>query len=182
MVIVKRRSAADAWFVYSNQLSATQYLRLNATNAVATFNFWQNTAPTSSVFSQGSWDSGNTKVAYCWAAVPGYSAFGSYTGNGSADGPFQYLGFRPRFIMFKKTSSTSNWAMFDSSRDSYNVASRDILADLSASEYNDASNNVDFLSNGFKLRSSTADNNNASGATYVYMAFAECPTKFANAR
>jgi hypothetical protein len=187
LLIVKQRNTTRDWPVWHISIANTQYLSLNATDAVQTAaTQWNSTTPTSTVFSIGTSggvnQSAGTYVAYCFAAVAGYSAFGSYTGNGSTDGPFVYLGFRPRFVMFKKTNSTGSWAMFDSSRDSYNVASRDILADSSASEYNDASNNVDFLSNGFKLRSSTADNNNASGATYIYMAFAETVFKFANAR
>ena len=187
MIIKSRTQNGVDWPTYHISTGNNGGCTLNETAAKVTNAGWyNNTTPTSTVFSVGSaaQTNGNTQsmVAYCFAAVAGYSAFGSYTGNGSTNGPFVFTNFRPRFIMFKKTNSSSDWAMFDSSRDSYNVASRDILANLSASEYNDASNNVDFLSNGFKLRSSTADNNNASGATYIYAAFAENPTKFSNAR
>jgi hypothetical protein len=122
-----------------------------------------------------------TYVAYCFAAVAGYSAFGSYTGNGSTDGPFVYLGFRPRFIIYKiSAGTTGNWKMHDTSRGTYNADSPELLAESSAAE--GASSGIfDLLSNGFKLRT-TSSNYNGSGNTYIYMAFAENPFKYANAR
>jgi len=182
MYIVKRRNNADAWFVYSNQLAATQYLRLNSSNAAATFNFWQNTAPTSSVFYISTDVSVNassdTYVAYCFAQVAGYSAFGSYTGNGSSDGTFVFTGFRPRYILIKSTG-VEDWAIIDSSRSSYNIQGADLYADLSIAE--GTSQAMDFLSNGVKMRN-TGGSWNANGVTYIYMAFAESPFKYANAR
>jgi hypothetical protein len=120
-------------------------------------------------------------VAYVFAAVPGYSAFGSYTGNGSADGPFVYLGFRPEFVMVKRTDTAGNeWEIRDAARDPYNSStSARLWANSSAAELNDFP--ADLLSNGFKPRS-TGTNSNGSGATYIYMAFAEFPFQFANAR
>jgi hypothetical protein len=122
-------------------------------------------------------------VAYCWAPIAGYSAFGSYTGNGSTDGPFIYTGFRPRFVMTKKTNSTSGWGMVDTSINPYNQATTYLQANTSnAVVGGTSSNGMDMLSNGFKIRSSDASFNETNGDTYIYMAFAENPFKYANAR
>jgi len=185
MVIVKQRSGVNAWPVYHSSLvSATNYVLLNqtdASNPAATV--WNSTAPTSSVFSIGTAvgvnTSGQTYVAYCFAAVKGYSAFGSYTGNGSADGAFVYTGFRPRWVMFKRTDITSNWLIIDSSRGTYNSDQNRLFPNLSSAE--DTSENFDLLSNGFKLRDSTGTFN-ASGGTYIYAAFAENPFNSSRAR
>ena len=183
MVIVKERTNDNGeWFTYHSSFSATQYLTLNSTDALITeTTVWNNTAPSSTVFTIGSSDdingSSDTYVAYCFSQVAGYSAFGSYTGNGSSDGVFVYLGFRPRWIMIKKTSAAESWVIDDSSRSPYNVTTEYLLADSSG-----AAGNVtlyDFLSNGFKPRGTSQ---NGSGATFIYMAFAENPFKYANAR
>ena len=184
--IVKRRNNVDAWFVYSNQLAATQYLRLNSTNAAATFNFWQNTAPTSSVFYISTDVSVNassdTYVAYCFAQIAGYSAFGSYTGNGSADGPFIFTGFRPRFVLIKLSSAGgTNWQIYDSARNTYNATDLLLLPSSSSAEGTFGSYPIDLTSNGFKIRG-TGNGLNDSGQTLIYMAFAETPLKFSNAR
>jgi hypothetical protein len=124
-----------------------------------------------------------TYVAYLWSEVAGFSKFGSYTGNGSSDGPFVFCGFRPRWVMIKASSSVSfgSWRIYDSARSSYNVVASELFANLSAVE--DTSNNiVDFLSNGFKLRNGPFDGWNGSGATYIFAAFAEAPFKYAVAR
>jgi hypothetical protein len=118
-------------------------------------------------------------VAYCFAEIAGYSKFGSYTGNGSADGTFVYLGFRPRFIMFKRTDTTSNWEILDSSRNVYNSVDNGLQPNLINAETSPYS--VDFLSNGFKARTTNTDIN-ASGGTYVYAAFAENPLKYSLGR
>jgi hypothetical protein len=192
MIIMKARDNTDQWTVGHKSLnggsSPWNYgLPLNSTASTQTNGgFWNNTAPTSSVFSQGSWDSGNTKVAYCWAAVPGYSAFGSYTGNGSTDGPFVYLGFRPRFILMKASSAVEQWSIWDTSRLGYNpynafLASQSSSAEDASSSGSNSNGGPDFLSNGFKMRSNGGSSNN-NGVTYVYAAFAENPFKYANAR
>ena len=186
LYVVKRRNNVDGWFVYSNQLAATQYLRLNTTAAAATFNFWQDTAPTSSVFSISTDVSVNansdTYVAYCFAQVAGYSAFGSYTGNGSTDGTFVYTGFRPRWILIKVSSGgTGSWILYDTARNTYNVSQSILYPNLSDAEATTSSANLDILSNGFKLRTSNADFN-GSTFTYIYACFAENPFKYANAR
>ena len=180
MVIAKTRNGVNDWFVYTQARGATKTLYLNLTNAEGTTSaVWNNTAPTSTVFTVGTTFSTNTCVAYCFAAVAGYSAFGSYTGNGSADGPFVYLGFRPRFIMFKRTDSTGSWFMEDSSRGTYNVMGPELYANNSDVET--TVSRLDFLSNGFKMRAANAGDN-ANGGTYIYMAFCENPFKFSNAR
>jgi hypothetical protein len=177
LVIYKRRSAADDWYVYHTSTGAGNYLVLNPTAAsTANSSIFNNTAPTSTVFSVGSSTSGSgqTNVAYCWAPIAGYSAFGSYTGNGSADGPFVYLGFRPRFVMIKRTNSTADWMMIDTARSPFNVEKALLQANLSNAE--DASTElIDGLSNGFKLRNGAYSSLNASGSTYIYMAFCENP-------
>ena len=150
-----------------------------------TSNMWNSVAPTSSVFTLGNDGannrSGDSNVAYCWSEVKGFSAFGSYTGNLSTDGPFVYLGFRPRFIMFKRSDSTSQWAIVDSSRSPYNQTQIWLYPNLSNAEDNNAVLAIDFLSNGFKIRSTNVEVN-ASGGTQLYAAFAENPFRNALAR
>ena len=187
MVIVKDRTAARTgfqWPVWHTSLGGgTKALFLNVTDATATDTvYWNSTVPTSSVFSVGTWGgvnySGDNFVAYCFSAVADYSAFGSYTGNGSTDGPFVYLGFRPRWVMVKRTDSTSDFYIWDTARDTYNVVTATLLADTSGAETSATS--IDNFSNGFKCRSATVVN--ASGGTYIYMAFAENPFKYSLAR
>lgn len=185
LVICKDRSAAQGWITYHISSGATNYLVLNATTAAtASSTAWNNTAPTSSVFSVGvnSGTGGLTDpyVAYCWAPVAGYSAFGSYTGNGSADGPFIYTGFRPRWLMIKRTDGISNWNIYNTSTSTYNTSSNWLYANLSDAEAVSAA--LDILSNGFKCRDAGGGATNASGGTYIYAAFAENPLKYANAR
>jgi len=186
MYIVKCRTqgAGYNWAVYHASLGATQYLGLNTTNAAATAStVWNNTAPTSSVFSLGNdlaINSGTqTYVAYCFAAVAGYSAFGSYTGNGSSDGPFIYTGFRPRFVLVKHTNDVNSWFVWDSSRNSYNAANLTLKPNSSDAE--ETLYSIDALSNGFKIRTSDV-RQNTSGGTYIYAAFAENPFKYSLAR
>ena len=187
MIIGKdRTNASTNWVVYHSALSSPQsnYLTLNTTNAVtSSTNIWNNTAPTSTVISSISGYIANSNantVLYCWAEIAGFSAFGSYTGNGSADGPFVYTGFRPKFIMIKKSSAAGDsWYIKDTSRSPYNVGLQTLLADTSGSEQ--AGESWDAVSNGLKIRT-TASGLNTSGATYIYMAFAENPFKNANAR
>jgi hypothetical protein len=190
MVIYKRRSATDSWIAYHASIGAANSLTLNNANAQSAGGgsfYWNSTAPTSSVFSTGTDSavnaSGSTYVAYCFAPIAGYSAFGSYTGNGSADGPFTYLGFRPRYLMWKRSDSTGDWIIFDSARDTYNYLDKQLIANSSSLEVVTGGGfvRIDFLSNGFKVRS-TDSYINASGGTYIYMAFAENPFKYALAR
>jgi hypothetical protein len=192
MIIVKARTTASTdqgWPVYHSANTAapeTDYLLLNSTAATADLDtVWNDTAPTSSVFSVGTNANVNanndTYVAYCFAAVAGYSAFGSYTGNGSTDGPFVYLGFRPRYVMMKRSDSTGEWQINDTSRSPTNLADARLWANSSAAESSNTGGNMDYLSNGFKLRNTNSDDN-TNGGTYIYMAFAENPFKLSLAR
>jgi len=175
MIILKNRNSTDDWVVYHESLGNTQSIRLNLTNASATtpasFN---NTSPTSSVFTLGDWTgvNGSSMIAYCFAEKKGFSKFGSYVGNGSTDGTFVYTGFKPAFVIFKNTTNTNNWSIRDNKRDSFNAGDSNLFANLSDAE--SSSNDIDFLSNGFKLRNA-GGNWNTSGNTYIYMAFAEEP-------
>jgi hypothetical protein len=186
MIITKKRSSTSSWGVYHSSLGNTTYILLDSTAAsAASSTYWNNTSPTSTVFSVGTADPVNisaaTYVAYCWAAVAGFSAFGSYTGNGSADGPFVYCGFRPRWIMVKNYSSAGNgWAIRDTARDTYNVANQTLIANSTAAEAT-ALYNIDIVSNGFKIRDTGTDSN-GSGTSYIFAAFAENPFKYALAR
>jgi hypothetical protein len=185
MAIIKRRSTSGSnWLVYHVSMTATSALYLNTTEAKQTFSdIWNNTAPTSTVMSLGTTDNcnlnGGTYVGYFFAAVAGYSAFGSYTGNGSSDGPFIFTGFRPRFVMCKRTNTTGDWVINDTSRNPSNVMNLWLYPNVSDAETTFTF--CDFVSNGFKIRAGpTALNNN--GDSYIYMAFAESPFKFALAR
>jgi hypothetical protein len=187
MIIVKARSAGGAnyeWVVQHKSVPASQILLLSNTIAATTSATFNSQYPSSSVIYLGSNTGANqstiTYVAYCWAEIAGYSKFGSYTGNGSADGPFVYLGFRPEFIMVKSSSSVADWNMWDTSRSPYNQGGQTIWANLQNGEYT-AAVFYDILSNGFKLRDTNAESN-ANTQTYIYMAFAENPFKNSNAR
>ena len=172
-----RDSSSGWWAVYHAAEGNTKGGYLNDTQAFSTQSFWNNTTPTSSVFTVGananSNASGNDFIAYCFAPVEGYSAVGSYTGNGSSDGPFVYTGFRPAFILFKITTASDDWVIFDTTRDTYNRADKELYPNLNKAE-EDNNRGSDILSNGFKIRT-TASKWNTSGATYIYAAFAENP-------
>jgi len=188
MLIVKARSQdGENWAVYNANLSAPAQntLFLNTAGAEGTSTaVWNNTGPTSSVFTVGNAGVNNdtsTYIAYCFASVDGYSKFGSYEGNGNADGPFVYTGFRPAYIVIKCSSASGrSWIIKDSARDIDNVAGNTLLADASDAEYT-SNTLIDIISNGFKPRD-TSTSSNADGSTYIYMAFAEQPFKYANAR
>ena len=184
LIITKPRANAFGWTSYHASLGNTQYIELNTTSAAATASsVWNNTSPTSSVFTSGSAFAGNgTYVAYCWTPIAGFSAFGSYTGNGSADGPFVYTGFRPKWIMIKRTDSAEIWGIRDSARNGYNSSTPVLFANASDAEYSNAGFfEADILSNGFKIRN-IGSGANSSGGTYIYMAFAENPFKNSLAR
>jgi hypothetical protein len=187
MILLKSSSNTYNWRVYHTGIGNTKSLFLNLTDAADTdITYWNNTSPTSTVFSLGTNPgnnaSGGTYIAYCFAPVAGYSAFGSYTGNGSSDGPMIYTGFRPKYIIFKGSSNSGrDWGIQDSARETYNDGNRTIVwANVSDAELTDAFP-LDFLSNGFKIRNS-GTGGNGNGETYIYAAFAEVPTKFALAR
>ena len=184
-LIVKRRTTAGgSWVVWHSAFAGTERIDLDSTAAKSTdATAWNSTSPSSSVFSIGTSGGTNlsaaTYVAYCWTPIAGFSAFGSYTGNGSTDGPFVYTGFRPKFIMIKRTDNVGDWWMYDTSRSTFNTAVLILYANTSAAEISDS--NVDMLSNGFKFRTASTQPN-TNGGTFIYMAFAENPFKNALAR
>ena len=178
MIIVKNRDATDAWQVYHGANTAapeTDYLVLDTNAAtVDAADRWSDEAPTSSVFTLGDGDEVNTNtetyIAYCFAEKQGFSKFGTYEGNGNADGTFVYTGFRPAYVMCKSIDSTSSWLIFDDQREGYNVDNNALAADVSVAET--TTDMIDILSNGFKCRIATDPN---VAETYVYVAFAKAP-------
>jgi hypothetical protein len=193
MIIVKQRSSSTVnknWVVYHAALGNTKGLLLNQSAAqAATIDFWNDSGPSSSTFTLGPGDDAyssqtnvDTKdyVAYCFAPIEGYSAFGSYTGNGSSTN-FVHLGFRPRFVMVKRTDSANGWFISDSARGSYNVLSANLRADSSSDESSIGTIPQDFVSNGFVLKDNSGAQNTLNG-TYIYAAFAEHPFRSSRAR
>jgi len=189
LMIVKNRSAVDNWIVYhaSNTSSPEDVgLILNTTSAtVDAVTYWNDTAPTSSVFTVGTGGgtNGNTNslVAYLFAGVEGFSKFSSYVGNGDADGPFVWCGFRPAFILEKNASSLDDWVMWDNQRNPYNVSGTVLKPNVTDAETTASSKYIDFLSNGFKLRASDTGVN-GDGNTHIFWACAKTPFKTALAR
>ncbi len=184
MYIIKtRNSALYDWNSYHISLGNTQYIALNTTAAASSaVSLWNNTSPTSTVFTINHVavnTSSNTYVAYCFAPVAGYSAFGSYTGNGSNDGPFIYTGFRPKWLLIKNSSQANTWFLMDTTRSPYNEVNLYLHPDTSSAEVTYAW--VDILSNGFKIRNTGTGLNN-NGIVQIYAAFAESPFKYALAR
>nr|BAR15303.1 hypothetical protein [uncultured Mediterranean phage uvMED] len=185
-IIIKSRDKVDNWHCYHESIGATKVIWLDLTSASAsTSPFMQDTEPTSSVFSLGNNTAVNTSgfdhIAYCFADVKGYSKFGSYTGNGNADGTFVYTGFKPAWVMVKQTNASGNsWHIKDNKRSSFNVVDDSIYANMNIAEVaNNSALNTDFLSNGFKLKN-TDGSSNGGGASYIYMAFAEEPLVASN--
>jgi hypothetical protein len=188
--IIKNRSASSDWVGYHKSVGSGFFLILNSTSAAVSSAIWDG-APSSTVLklndnSGGTFTETNTNgqnyVAYCWAPVAGYSAFGSYTGNGSADGSFIYTGHRSRWIMIKATSiANESWIIIDTARSTYNVVDAFLRADTSEAEFSSSARYVDILSNGFKLRASGTEVN-GSGTTYVYASFAESSFQYSRAR
>ena len=177
IIFKSRTNGATNWFMYNKNIGATHHLVLNETGASSTSStLFQDTNPTSSVFSIGTNTNTNqstaTFIAYCFAEVKGFSKFGKYTGNGSADGTFIYTGFKPAYVMIKRTDTTNGWFLHDNKRNEYNVVNKLLEANTSGAET--TFSNLDIISNGFKIRTSDSAVN-ASGGTYIYMAFAENP-------
>ena len=186
LIMVKKRTATSTWTVYHSSLGATKFLYLSSTASVYTSNaMWNDTEPTSSlvtVNNNGNTNdpNGSTFLSYVWHSVEGYSKFGSYTGNGDADGPFIYTGFRPRMIFVKRTDSTASWYVWDTARSTFNEIDDYLEWDqANAEETGYANQAYDFLSNGFKAR---GNNNigNSSGGTYIYGAWGVVPFKYNN--
>jgi len=182
MIIVKKRSGSsydESWYVYHQALGNTHTLGLNSAGAASDVTVWNDTTPTSSVFSVGNDStnrSGNLFVAYCFAEKTGYSKFGSYKGNGNANGTFIYLGFKPAWFLAKRTDGSDHWTLWDSKRETKVNPNDNVLFPSlnNAESASDTSYACDFLSNGIKWRG-TSTGMNASGANYIYMAFAEAP-------
>jgi hypothetical protein len=183
MIIAKQYSSnggTQHWPVFHNSLDTNKNLYLNLTNAEDTPSpeIYRKGSFTNNVFAIGSHDRINNNtvsyIAYCFAEKQGYSKFGSYTGNGSTDGTFIYTGFKPAFVMVKRTDSTASWYIYDNKRDVFNAMTRNLFPDGNFVEDNNTNNNFDFLSNGFKIRT-VSGARNASGGNYIYMAFAENP-------
>ena len=180
MILVKETAGGNDWIVYTQALTANKILYLNSTGAENDNSvFFNDTEPTDSLITLGSIGATNgngvAMVAYCFSNVQGFSKQGSYIGNGNADGTFVYTGFKPALVIFKKASGTGGWNMFDTKRDPFNVQDQILRANANNAEASDSGySDNDFLSNGFKLRQTWGEMN-GSGATYVYMAFAESP-------
>ena len=189
MIIIKARAGTNAnnnWFCWHKGLSANNNISLSLTNAQFTTSFASsgiiNTSPTSTTFGFDSGtsllninESGTTYIAYCFAEKQGFSKFGSYVGNASLDGTFVYTGFKPALVIIKETDAANPWIMFDNKRNTFNIVDKHLYANTTDPEDSSANyNELDFLSNGFKLREDNATIN-ASNGTYIYMAFAEEP-------
>ena len=184
MVITKRRNGASDWVVQHVGLpSANNIIYLNSTSATSTSGYGTIVAPTSSVFTTawitGLNTNGDTHVAYCFAPVVGYSSFGTFVPTGTTDSSFVYCGFRPRLLLVKQTSNSSNWITWDTARDSYNYASKELYPNLSDAEVTNSSTySLDILSNGFKMRNPGM----SAGSTWIYCAWAEAPFNYSRAR
>ena len=177
MMIFKILSSADDWTVYHASLGATKKLNLNNTDAESTVpEIFNSTAPTSSLITFGTHSRTNSNngnyVCYAFAEKQGFSKFGSYVGNGNADGAFVYTGFKPAFVMIKLSSAADDWQIFDTKRNTFNIMDKYLRPNNVGGTVTNAV--IDFVSNGFKLRS-TAGSFNPSGGTAIYMAFAEAP-------
>ena len=186
MVIIKQRSAANSWVTYNQGISSptNNFLVLEGTSATQSASGFLTPSSTLLTFTTsygGTNGSAQTYVAYSWTPIAGFSQFGGYTGNGSTNGPFIYAGFRPKFVLIKQTDLAGNWIIWDTSRSTYNQMQDYLVPNSSQAESNNVVVSMDALSNGFKFRC-TDDDINGNGNTYIYMAFAENPFKYANAR
>jgi len=179
-IIMRSRDSAYNWDVYHGSIGAAY--RLIFTTSAQTTTVWDG-APNGNAFyvTASDYTNGDRAIAYCWTSIPGFSKFGSYTGNGSTDGPFIYTGFRPRMLMIKRSGDgTNDWAILDTARETYNMGIAGLKPNATSTEYS-GYNYRDILSNGFKFRNGDSDVNN-SGSTYIYAAFAEAPFKYSSAR
>lgn len=183
LIIVKSRGGAYNWNIYHSALGNSAYLQFTTAAQVTGSPVWNNTSPTSSVFSITAPFAGSTAmVTYCWAEIPGFSKFGSYTGNGVVDGPYVWCGFRPRFVLTKNSGATGgSWTIHDTSRETKNEMIDYLLPNLPYAESNLGSNGIDITATGFKIRGS-ASGVNSTGETHIFAAFAEYPLSDALAR
>jgi len=178
MMIIKDREGAEDWIVFHQSLGNTKFCYLSTNAAAGTDDgAWNDTSPTTSVFTIGDYGNVNNNnhdyICYAFSEKQGYSKFGSYIGNGNADGTFVYTGFKPAFLMIKRTTAVDTWHLVDNKRDPHNMVEQNTSPDTTAADNANAVD-FDFLSNGFKLRNNDNNGNN-SGDTYIYMAFAENP-------
>jgi len=177
---VKSRESVGNWQTYHHKMSSapeTDYVQIDSTEAVADYTFWGDTAPTSSVFTVDDGndvnESGESFLCYLWRSVQGFSKFGVYASNSNANGPFVYLGFRPALLWIKNVADGgAAWFAFDNKRSPTNIMNEQLLINSTATETTGSTNNIDFLSNGFKCKTSNGDTN---GGTHIYMAWAESP-------
>ena len=177
IVLYKKLNDVDSWYAVYTFVDGTQdYVVLNDTNAKADLASGTYGTATSTTISNIGFPNSSSLIAYCFADVQGYSKFGKFIGNGNADGTFVYTGFKPAFVMIKMTSEAQNWGIYDNKRVGYNEVKNVLFPNLSNAENTDLAP-IDLLSNGFKMRrnASASDQNNKSGGTYIYMAFAEAP-------
>ena len=178
-IMIKDRDVDQAWRVYSKSLGYSNRLVLSESGASSTNALGLDADPTSSVINIGT-GTGTTNtdddkyIIYAFKNVKGFSRFSSYVGNGNASGPYIHLGFKPAFILGKKSSGSNNWYMFDSTRNTFNLTTKKLRADSDAVEDDNTSKAIDMLSNGYKIRT-TDEEFNESGETYIFMAFAENP-------
>ena len=178
MILQKNTNSTANWYSWHKGIPIANYIKLDQTTASSSSdsggNGWNNTLPTNQVFSVGNDGgvnaSGNTHIAYCFHSVKGYSKVGSYVGNSNADGTFVYTGFKPAFVLLKSSTSVEEWVMFDNKRLGYNPDNNALIASSNSAEATD--NDIDFLSNGFKLRRNTGYVND-NGETFIYMAFGQ---------
>ena len=177
MIICKKLNNVAQYTTYTSALGATKYMVLNTTTDVNDEDWaWNDTEPTSSVFSVGDNISVNENtssyVAYCWTDISGYSKFSSYLGNGNVDGPFVFTGFKPAWVVVKNTSSAENWLTVDDKINPFNPMDTSLFPNTTSAEGTDAAYTIDMVSNGFKVRT-TDSTFNTSGSTYIYMAFGQ---------
>ena len=182
-IIVKNRDQADDWAVYHIFNGNTHYATLNSGAGKSDNTYWNDTTPTTSVFSVGTDHKVNAStekyVAYCWAGVEGFSSFGGWTlGNSDVKGPFIHCGFRPKFLMIKMMQTGDGWGMLDSVRNTYNPRNTLVFANNTNANNTQEAYDVDFLSTGFQVTTSNAQHNHPSYDPYIYMAFADVPAKF----
>jgi hypothetical protein len=185
-IIIKRRSGISDWAVYHKTIGTTGALLLNSTSATDTnrLPYWNDTVPTITTLGLGNGNNVNASssnyIAYCWAEIEGFSKFGSYVGNGNADGPFIWTGFLPAWIMIKRTAGAADWVIHDSSRTSTNPSDTVLRPNTSDIDLTASTLNIDFLSNGFKIRNTNDSYNNAE--LYIFAAFAQSPFQTANSK
>jgi hypothetical protein len=180
-IIVKNRTDTDSWAIYHESIGADFYTAFSGAIFSNNATFWNDTEPTTSVITLGTNNrvngSSDNLVCYAWAQIEGYSKFGEFEGNGNADGPFIYTGFRPRMLFIKRNANSHAWKIFDTARNTNNLTDNSLSWDNTDAE--SSSNGIDILSNGFKLRNSNSSFNN-SGSQFVFGAWGDVPFKYNN--